>query len=73
VDAIFGEIQAANGWDWDSGHRKADEVSSYAGVVGYVMDGGGTDCDLADRPYLGDAVGEGVYLEDLDIDGDHNS
>jgi hypothetical protein len=73
VDVIFGEIQAANGWDWDSGHRKADGVSSYAGVVGYAMDDGEIDRDLADRPCLGNAADEDVCLEDLDIGVDHNS
>lgn len=37
------------------------------------MDGAGSDCDLADRPCLGEAVDEGVCLGDLDIYGDHSS
>lgn len=48
-------------------------VLNYAGAVGYVMDDAGTDCEAADRPCLGVAVGEDVYLVDLDIDGDRSS
>ena len=51
----------------------AGVVLSYAGAVGYVMDGAGTDCEEADRPYLGEAVGEDVCLVDLDTDGGRSS
>lgn len=74
VDAIFYGIQAADhGQGWDSDHRMAGEVSSYAGAVGYVMGGAETDCEEADRPCPGEVVGEDVCLVGLDIDGGHSS
>ena len=75
VDAIFDEVRAADhGQGWDSDHRMAGVVLSYAGAVGYVTGGAETDCEEVDRPCLGEAaVGEDVCLVDQGIDGDHSS
>jgi hypothetical protein len=74
VDAIFDEIRAADhDQGWDSDHRMVGVALSYAGAVGYVMGGAGTDCEEADRPCLDEAVGEDVCSVGRDIDGDHSS
>lgn len=74
VDAIFYEVPAADhGQGWGSDHRVAGVVLNYAGAVGFVTDGAGTDFEEAGRPCLGGVGGEDVCLADLDIDEDHSS